>query len=229
MIKVITVKNSKQVKDFVMFPFKLYKECEYWVPPIIKEEIEAMDTGKNPVFKNAEAEFYLAYDEQENIVGRIAAIVNWVEIKDQKKNKLRFGWYDTVDDIEVSKRLIQKVLEFGKKRNLEFIEGPVGFSNMDKAGLLTYGYDELNTLITWYHYPYQKDHLIKLGLKQLAEWVEYKIKIFSEEEAPEKVKKFAEIIAKRYNLKSINFKSTKEIIPYVDKMFELLNITYSPL
>ena len=229
MIKVITVKNSKQVKDFVMFPFKLYKECEYWVPPIIKEEIEAMDTGKNPVFKNAEAQFYLAYDEQENIVGRIAAIVNWVEIKDQKKNKLRFGWYDTVDDIEVSKRLIQKVLEFGKQRNLEFIEGPVGFSNMDKAGLLTYGYDELNTMITWYHYPYQKEHLIKLGLKQLAEWVEYKIKIFSEEEAPEKVKKFAEIIAKRYNLKSINFKSTKEIIPYVDKMFELLNITYSPL
>jgi len=229
MIKIITVKNSKQVKDFVMFPFKLYKDCEYWVPPIIKEEIEAMDTSKNPVFKNAEAEFYLAYDEQENIVGRIAAIVNWVEIKDQKKNKLRFGWYDTIDNIDVSKKLIEKVLEFGKERKLEFIEGPVGFSNMDKAGLLTYGYDELNTMITWYHYPYQKEHLIKLGLKQLAEWVEYKIKIFSEEEAPEKVKKFAEIIAKRYNLKSINFKSTKEIIPYVDKMFELLNITYSPL
>ena len=229
MIKIITVKNSKQVKDFVMFPFKLYKDCEYWVPPIINEEIEAMDTSKNPVFKNAEAEFYLAYDEQENIVGRIAAIVNWVEIKDQKKNKLRFGWYDTIDNIDVSKKLIEKVLEFGKERKLEFIEGPVGFSNMDKAGLLTYGYDELNTMITWYHYPYQKEHLIKLGLKQLAEWVEYKIKIFSEEEAPEKVKKFAEIIAKRYNLKSINFKSTKEIIPYVDKMFELLNITYSPL
>jgi len=229
MIKIITVKNSKQVKDFVMFPFKLYKDCEYWVPPIINEEIEAMDTSKNPVFKNAEAEFYLAYDEDENIVGRIAAIVNWVEIKDQKKNKLRFGWYDTIDNIDVSKKLIEKVLEFGKERKLEFIEGPVGFSNMDKAGLLTYGYDELNTMITWYHYPYQKEHLIKLGLKQLAEWVEYKIKIFSEEEAPEKVKKFAEIIAKRYNLKSINFKSTKEIIPYVDKMFELLNITYSPL
>ena len=229
MIKIITVKNSKQVMDFVMFPFKLYKDCEYWVPPIIKEEIEAMDTSKNPVFKNAEAEFYLAYDEQQNIVGRIAAIVNWVEIKDQKKNKLRFGWYDTIDNIDVSKKLIEKVLEFGKERKLEFIEGPVGFSNMDKAGLLTYGYDELNTMITWYHYPYQKEHLVKLGLKQLAEWVEYKIKIFSEEEAPEKVKKFAEIIAKRYNLKSINFKSTKEIIPYVDKMFELLNITYSPL
>ena len=87
MIKIITVKTHKQIKDFVMFPFKLYKDCDYWVPPIIKEEIEAMDTSKNPVFKNAEAEFYLAFDEKENIVGRIAAIVNWVEIKDQKKNK----------------------------------------------------------------------------------------------------------------------------------------------
>ena len=229
MLKIVTVKSLSQVEDFVMFPFKLYKDCNYWVPPIIKEEIEAMNFEKNPVFKNAEAEFYLAYDGNDNIVGRIAAIVNWVEVKEQKKNKLRFGWYDTIDDLEVSKILIEKVLQFGKKRKLEFIDGPVGFSNMDKAGLLTYGFDELNTMITWYHYPYQKEHLIQLGLKQLAEWVEYKIKIFSEEEAPEKVKKFAKIIQKRYELQVVNFKSTKQIVPYVDKMFELLNITYSNL
>lgn len=228
MIEVIKVESKKNVKDFVMFPFELYKDCEYWVPPIINEEIDAMDTNKNPVFKNAEAEFYLAYKENK-IVGRIAAIVNWVEIEEQKKNKLRFGWYDTIDDINVSKALMDKVLEFGKSRNLEFVDGPVGFSNMDKAGLLIEGYDELNTMITWYHYPYQKEHLNKLGFSKLAEWVEYKIKIFSAEEAPEKVKKFSKIIQERYNLKVVNFKSTKEIIPYVDKMFELLNVTYSNL
>lgn len=228
MIEVIKVESKKNVKDFVMFPFELYKDCEYWVPPIINEEIDAMDTNKNPVFKNAEAEFYLAYKDNK-IVGRIAAIVNWVEIEEQKKNKLRFGWYDTIDDINVSKALMDKVLEFGKSRNLEFVDGPVGFSNMDKAGLLIEGYDELNTMITWYHYPYQKEHLNKLGFSKLAEWVEYKIKIFSAEEAPEKVKKFSKIIQERYNLKVVNFKSTKEIIPYVDKMFELLNVTYSNL
>ena len=228
MIEVIKVESKKNVKDFVMFPFELYKDCEYWVPPIINEEIDAMDTNKNPVFKNAEAEFYLAYKENK-IVGRIAAIVNWVEIEEQKKNKLRFGWYDTIDDINVSKALMDKVLEFGKSRKLEFVDGPVGFSNMDKAGLLIEGYDELNTMITWYHYPYQKEHLNKLGFSKLAEWVEYKIKIFSAEEAPEKVKKFSKIIQERYNLKVVNFKSTKEIIPYVDKMFELLNVTYSNL
>ena len=228
MIEVIKVESKKNVKDFVMFPFELYKDCEYWVPPIINEEIDAMDMNKNPVFKNAEAEFYLAYKDNK-IVGRIAAIVNWVEIEEQKKNKLRFGWYDTIDDINVSKALMDKVLEFGKSRKLEFVDGPVGFSNMDKAGLLIEGYDELNTMITWYHYPYQKEHLNKLGFSKLAEWVEYKIKIFSAEEAPEKVKKFSKIIQERYNLKVVNFKSTKEIIPYVDKMFELLNVTYSNL
>ena len=228
MIEVIKVESKKNVKDFVMFPFELYKDCEYWVPPIINEEIDAMDTNKNPVFKNAEAEFYLAYKDNK-IAGRIAAIVNWVEIEEQKKNKLRFGWYDTIDDINVSKALMDKVLEFGKSRKLEFVDGPVGFSNMDKAGLLIEGYNELNTMITWYHYPYQKEHLNKLGFSKLAEWVEYKIKIFSAEEAPEKVKKFSKIIQERYNLKVVNFKSTKEIIPYVDKMFELLNVTYSNL
>ena len=228
MIEVVKVESKKNIKDFVMFPFELYKDCEYWVPPIINEEIDAMDKNKNPVFKNAEAEFYLAYKDNK-IVGRIAAIVNWVEIEEQKKNKLRFGWYDTVDDINVSKALMDKVLEFGKSRKLEFVDGPVGFSNMDKAGLLIEGYDELNTMITWYHYPYQKEHLNKLGFSKLAEWVEYKIKIFSAEEAPEKVRKFSKIIQERYNLKVVNFKSTKEIIPYVDKMFELLNVTYSNL
>ena len=228
MIEVIKVESKKNVKDFVMFPFELYKDCEYWVPPIINEEIDAMDTNKNPVSKNAEAEFYLAYKDNK-IVGRVAAIVNWVEIEEQKKNKLRFGWYDTIDDLNVSKALMDKVLEFGKSRKLEFVDGPVGFSNMDKAGLLIEGYDELNTMITWYHYPYQKEHLNKLGFSKLAEWVEYKIKIFSAEEAPEKVKKFSKIIQERYNLKVVNFKSTKEIIPYVDKMFELLNVTYSNL
>ena len=166
MIEIVKVENKKQEKDFVMFPFKLYKGCDYWVPPIIKEELESMDKTKNPVFKNAEAEFYLAYKDGK-IAGRIAAIVNWVEIEEQKKNKLRFGWYDTIDDVQVSKMLIEKVIDFGKKRKLDFIDGPVGFSNMDKAGLLIDGYEELNTMITWYHFPYQKNHLKELGLERV--------------------------------------------------------------
>ena len=227
----ITIKKAvskEDYKDFVMFPSKLYKNSKYWVSPIIKEELEMMDKEKNPVFKNAEAEYYLAI-KNNMIVGRIAAIVNWVEVKEQGKNKVRFGWYDVIDDLEVSKKLLESVIEFGNKRDLSFIEGPVGFSNMDKAGLLTHGFDELNTMITWYHNSYQKDHLEKLKMKKLAEWVEYRIQIYSEEDAPKKVKKFSDLIMRRYKLKALNFKRTNDIVPYIDEMFDLLNKTYNSL
>ncbi len=228
MISVKKVSSQSDYKDFVMFPSKLYKNSKYWVSPIINEELEMMDKKKNPVFKNAEAEYYLAL-KNNKIVGRIAAIVNWVEVNEQRKRKVRFGWYDVIDDLEVSKKLLDAVIDFGKKRNLLFIEGPVGFSNMDKAGLLTHGFNELNTMITWYHNSYQKDHLEKLNMKKLAEWVEYKIQIYSEKEAPLKVKKFSELIMKRYKLKALNFKKTKDIVPYIDEMFDLLNKTYNKL
>ena len=228
MIFVKKVITKTDYRDFVMFPSTLYKNSKYWVSPIIKEELEMMDKEKNPVFKNAEAEYFLA-TKNNKIVGRIAAIVNWVEVKEQKKNKVRFGWYDVIDDLEVSEKLMNAVIEFGKERNLSFMEGPVGFSNMDKAGLLTYGFKELNTMITWYHNPYQKDHLEKLKMKKLAEWVEYRIQIYSEKDAPEKVKKFSNLIMRRYKLKALNFKQTKDIIPYIDEMFNLLNKTYNSL
>jgi len=228
MISIKKAVTDQDYRDFVNFPFKLYKNSKYWVSPIVAEELEMMDKKKNPVFKNAEAEYYLAISNNE-IVGRIAAIVNWVEVKEQNKNKVRFGWYDVVDDVEVSRKLLEEVISFGKKRDLSYVEGPVGFSNMDKAGLLTYGYDELNTMITWYHHPYQKEHLKQLKFKKQAEWVEYKIQIYSEKEAPEKVKKFSDLIMRRYSLKPLNFKSTNQIVPYIDEMFDLLNNTYNNL
>ena len=228
MITIKKATSKEDYKDFVMFPSKLYRNSKYWVSPIINEELEMMDKEKNPVFKNAEAEYYLAI-KNNVIVGRIAAIINWVEVKEQGKNKVRFGWYDVIDDLEVSKKLLKAVIEFGNKRDLSFIEGPVGFSNMDKAGLLTHGFDELNTMITWYHNSYQKDHLEKLKMKKLAEWVEYRIQIYSEEDAPKKIKKFSDLIMRRYKLKALNFKNTKDIVPYIDEMFDLLNKTYNSL
>ncbi|NER13834.1 GNAT family N-acetyltransferase [Leptobacterium flavescens] len=226
MIIVNEVTKKNDLKTFVKFPFQLYKNSEYWVPPIINEELESMDKDKNPVFKNAEARFFLAYKDNK-VVGRIAAIVNWVEVKEQQKKKIRFGWFDTVDDIEVTSALLEKVYEIGREQQLEYIEGPVGFSNMDKAGMLTEGFEELNTMITWYNYPYYKDHFEQLGFEKAAEWVEYRIDI--PDSAPEKVTKFSKMVMERYKLKLLIFKSSKEIIPYVDEMFGLLNKTYNSL
>ena len=228
MITVKEIFSKKEFLSFVKFPFKLYKGSKYWVPSFIDEELALMDKKINPVYKNADAKFFLAY-KNGKIVGRIAAMINWIEVKKIKKNKVRFGWYDVIDDIEVSKLLIEVVINYGKENNLNFVEGPVGFSNLDKAGLLIKGYDELNTMITLYNYPYYSNHLEKLKFKKLAQWVEYEIKVESFENSPEKVKKFSELIKKRYSLSVINFNSSKKIIPYVDKMFDLLSKTYNQL
>ena len=228
MITVKEIFSKKEFLSFVKFPFKLYKGSKYWVPSFIDEELALMDKKINPVYKNADAKFFLAY-KNGKIVGRIAAMINWIEVKKIKKNKVRFGWYDVVDDIEVSKLLIEEVINYGKENKLNFVEGPVGFSNLDKAGLLIKGYDELNTMITLYNYPYYSNHLERLKFKKLAQWVEYEIKVDSFENSPEKVKKFSELIKKRYSLSVINFNSSKKIIPYVDKMFDLLSKTYNQL
>ena len=227
-ITVREVKNDDELKEFVMFPHKLYKDSKYWVAPIIKEELEVLNKKINPVFKNADAHYFLALINGE-IVGRIAALINWVEVKDLKKKKVRFGWFDFVDNKEVSKSLLNEVIKIGNDNNLEFIEGPVGFSNMDKAGMLIKGFEKKNTMITLYNHSYYQDHMIAHGYKKLAEWVEYELKIANYEDSPEKVKKFSDLILKRYRLKKLNFTKTEQIVPYVDQMFYLLGKTYNKL
>ena len=226
MITVKEIASKSELKKFIAFPFSLYKNNPYWVPSLIKDEMKTLDPNENPVFKNAESWYYLAYKEKK-IVGRIAVIINHLETKEQGKKKIRFGWLDMVDDIEVTKALLEKVNEKGREYQLEYAEGPMGFSNMEKAGILTMGFGEMNTMITWYHHPYYAAHLEKLGYEKQATWVEYRLKI--PKKIFEKVAKFSKIVRERYSLSVIRFKNKKEILPYVNDMFGLLNKTYNTL
>lgn len=215
------------MESFVKFPFSLFDENPYWVPPVISEELEVLDQNRNPAFRQASARFFMAYRDGQP-VGRIAAIINWTEVEKQQKPKVRFGWFDVVDDLEVTKALLSHVEEVGQEHGLEFMEGPVGFSNMDKAGMLVEGFDELGTMITWYSLPYYSTHMKELGFEKANEWVEYQITIPNEGPS-EKVKKFASLIRERNNLNTIHFANKKEILGYADRMFELINKTYSDL
>ena len=227
-INIVEIKNRKDLRRFVNFTFTLNSQNPHWTPPIIEEEIDTLDQTKNPVFKNAKAHYFLALKDKE-VVGRIAVIINWIEVTKLKKKKVRFGWFDVMDDINVTRALMEKVHTIGNENGMEFIEGPVGFSNMDKAGMLVKGFDESNTMITWYNPPYYYKHFKKLGYKDLAVWLEYEITLSSFEKSPEKIKKFSDLMVKRYELKILNFKSKKEIIPYIEKMFLLLEETYGKL
>lgn len=226
MIQIKEISTERELKKFVKFPFSLYKDNPYWVPPIISEEVESFNKTKNPVFDHAEARFFLAYMNNK-IVGRVAAIINSIEIDQQKISKMRFGWIDFIDDLQVSKALIDKVYEIGKEHQLEFIEGPLGFSNLDKVGVLTEGYDSMSTMITWYNHPYYVTHFEQLGMVPSQKFIE--TYFYLKDVDIEKYSRYAEIVKKRYNLRAINFKSSKEVLPYVDEMFGLFNDSYETL
>lgn len=218
--------SKKEMKQFVKFPFSIYKNNKYWVPPIIKEELDGLDKSKNPAFENAEARFFVAMKNGE-VAGRVAAIINRYEVNQQQIKKMRFGWFDVVDDIEVSKALLDKVKEIGKENSLEYIEGPVGFSNLDKVGVLTEGFDHIGTMITWYSLPHYKEHLEKLGYTKEKEYLENKFHMVNVDATY--YERISNIIKRRFKLTALNFTKTKDIMPYVDEMFDLFNRTYSTL
>ena len=226
MITIKEMTTKKEMKAFVKFPFELYKNHKYWVPPIINDELESFNKNINPVFKHAKARFFVAI-KNNKVVGRIAAIINYTEINEQKLKKMRFGWFDFMDNFEVSKLLIDKIVEIGKENKLDFIEGPVGFSNLDKVGVITEGFNEIGSMITWYNYPYYKNHYEKLGFKVEKEYLENKFPFKNVDRKP--LERVSAIIKKRYQLKSLNFSKTKDIMPYVDKMFDLFNESYASL
>ena len=226
MITLKEMHTKKEMKQFVTFPFSLYKGNKYWVPPIIKDEVANFDKTKNPVFEHAKARFFVVI-KNNIIVGRIVAIINTYEVEKQQIKKMRFGWLDMIDDIEVTKMLINKVKEVGYQNNLEFIEGPVGFTNLDKMGVLTEGFNHIGTMITWYNHPYYKDHLEKLGFKKEKTSLENKFKFKNVD--GKYYGRISTILKKRYGLTAPHFTSTKQIMPYVDEMFEVFEKAYSKL
>ena len=225
-IKVKQVLNSSDLELFIKFPMELYKGNPYYVPPLINEEKSIWVKEENPALQYSEAAQFLAY-KGKNIVGRIAVMINHKEEKDLGIRKVRFGWLDFIDDIEVSKALIDTAIEYAKSKGISKIEGPMGFTNLDKAGMLTKGFDKLATMIGIYNFDYYPKHMEQLGLVKEKEWVEFEINF--PDTLPDKVEKFSNLIAEKYELELVKFKSKKDILPLVEPMFKLLDDTYKHL
>ena len=226
-VTIKTVSTKKDFKTFVRFGNKLYKGNPYYVPSMPWDDLNTFDKEKNGAFEFSDAEFYLAYKDG-NVVGRVAAIVNYKANEAWKVDQVRFGWIDFIDDIEVSKALLDAVVAFGKARGMKQIVGPLGFTDFDPEGMLVEGFDRVSTMALIYNHPYYPEHLKKLGYVKETGWVEYRITI--PEQLPEKHVKFAEIVKDRYNLKVR--KLTKRQIRtenYGHKLFELINETYCVL
>lgn len=225
-IQILPVTSEKQLLDFIKFPMELYKNNQNFVPSLINDEKNIWNPKENPALAYSEAKQFLAY-KNNKLAGRIAVMINHKEAKELGIEKVRFGWLDFIDDKDVSEALINQALKYAQEKNIKKIEGPMGFTNLDKAGMLTFGFDKLATMIGIYNFSYYPEHLEKLGLKKEKEWVEFEINF--PEFLPEKVEKFSKLIAEKYQLNTLKFNSKEEILPLVEPMFKLLDETYKNL
>lgn len=221
------VESHKELRTFVRFANRLYKGNKYYVPSMPIDDMNTFNSKKNGAYEFCDVELYLAYKDGK-AVGRVAAIINHKANEAWKVSQVRFGWIDFIDDIEVSKALLDAVITFGKSHGMTQIVGPLGFTDFDPEGMLVEGFDRLSTMALIYNHPYYPEHMKTLGFGKETGWVEYRITI--PQVLPEKHLKYAEIVRERYGLKLR--KLTKRQIDkekYGQKFFDLINKTYCVL
>ena len=227
-IEIRTVTNNRELKQFIRFYYDLYRGSKYAVPFLFFDEWNTLSRDKNPSFECCDTEYFMAFREGK-MVGRVAAIINKRANERWNRREVRFGWFDFVDDIEVSRALLQAVEDWGRSQGMNEIAGPLGFTDMDREGMLVEGFEELATVYINYNHPYYPKHMEQLGgWKKDNDYMEYKVKV--PEVVPDKFAKLSEMIEKRYNLHPRKFTSHELVEEGMGRyIFHLINDTYKDL
>ena len=216
------VEGKKDLKRFIEFSYELYKNHPYYVPDLYFDLKNTL-SDKNAALEFCERQAFLA-ERDGQVVGRVVAIINRKANEAWKRDAVRFGWIDFIDDREVSRALLEAVEQWGKERGMNEVQGPLGFTDMDPEGMLYEGFEELGTMSTSYNYPYYMDHMPPLGYVKDNDWIEYRLEVPRATGVPERLARVADIVQQKYDLKIMKFKTTKEIArAYGREIFEVLN------
>lgn len=226
MIEIRIITSEKEIEKFIDFRTELYKDDPCAVPYLFMGEQDDLDKKKNPAFKFCEAEYYMAYRDGK-AVGRIAAIINHRANETWQHKCVRFGYFDFIDDKEVSKALLETVMDYGRQRGMTEIIGPMGFIDLDREGMLVEGFDVMATMHANHNYPYYKDHMEALGFTKDNDWVQDLVTV--PEKVPEKFEKIANMISKRYNLHARKFTKREAYSGLGKKLFQMMNKCYEGL
>ncbi len=228
MVHVRPISSDKDsLLQYIHFQIGLYKGNPYYVPPLILDQIATLQPHNNPAFDFCDAQSFMAFRNGEP-VGCITAIENKAANAKFGLKQVRFGYMDFIDDGEVVDGLIDAVTEWGRKRGLTELIGPVGFTDLDPEGMLIEGFEEYGTQATLYNYPYYRTHMERLGFVKDADWIEFRITI--PDGVPEKHARIAEVVKRKYNLRVVKYTSRKKIAAdYGRAIFELINDAYKDL
>lgn len=226
-LEIKEVQTAKELKSFIQFSLKLYKGNPYHVPALTFDELNTFNKKKNPAFDYCESVCYVALRNNE-IVGRIAGIINRNVNRFWKQEHARFGWFDVVDDIEVTKALLNAVETWARGKGMKALKGPLGFTDLDHEGMLIHGFDEIGTLATIYNHPYYPKHLESLGFQKDVDWKEFQIEV--PDEIPDRHLRMAAIVAEKNNVHLVKCKTSRELVKrYGNQVFRLINDTYNIL
>ena len=215
------------LRDFTQFQIDLYRGNDYYVPPLVSDDIEALSPGKNPAFDFCEAAYFMAYRDGKP-VGRIAAIINNQVNRNCDTKICRFGFMDFVDDMEVSRALFDAAEDWGRRKGMNRMVGPLGFTDMDREGLLVEGFEELSTMATNYNYPYYAGHVEAAGYVKESDWVEFLLQV--PDKVPERYDRIATLVKEKLNLRIQKYTSRKKAKAEIGhKLFRLINEAYKDL
>lgn len=223
-----SVASRRDLRHFIDFHYDLYKGNAYDAPTLFSDDWNTLSKDVNPAFEFCEAEYFLAYKDR-RLVGRVAAIINHKANERWQRKSVRFGWLDMVDDVEVTRELLNAVAGYGRSKGMEEVVGPLGFTDFDPEGMLTEGFEELGTMATIYNYPYYPKHMEQLGgWEKDNDYVEYKLIV--PDTVPEKYTKVAQLVESRYNL-HVRILTRDEVTKggYGRKIFQLINDTFKDL
>ena len=218
---------KKEIKKYVNFGIDLYEGNDYFVPNLVFDEVHTLLPSKNPAYENCRAQSFMVYRDGKP-VGRITAIINDRLNETTGKKEARFGFVDYIDDEEVTDALFGAAEDWARERGMTEIIGPMGFTDMDREGMLVEGFEEMGTMATIYNYDYYPRHVERLGYVKDTDWIEFRITV--PDKLPEKMMRVSEIVLKKFDLRILKYTSAKKIKKdYGRALFHLINEAYADL
>jgi ribosomal protein S18 acetylase RimI-like enzyme len=226
MVTVMPVETKKDLKTFIEYPNKLYKGNPYFVPELISDEFSNLNPAKNPAYEHSEAKQWLAYKDGK-VAGRVMALINNNVNARWNKKQARFSRLDFIEDPEVSTALVAQAEAWAKEKGMVEIVGPMGFCDFDKEAMLIEGFEEVSTFVTYYNHPYYKEHVERLGYEKEVDWMEFQLQV--PDKVDPKIARIAQMVQQKTGFKLLEFKRSKEILPWGKAAFNLLCEAYNDL
>ena len=227
MVIVEEVKTKKQQKAFLEFPLQLYRGNPNFVPPLYGDE-KKIFRSDFVYHDTCETGYWLAYRDGK-VVGRISAILQKASNAKHNEKRVRFDRFDAIDDLEVAGALFDAVEQFARARGMNAVCGPLGFSDLEREGLLVEGFDQLSTFEEQYNAAYYGALIEACGYQKEIDWVESKL-YAPEKETAEKLKKLSDQLLSKFNLHIGEAKNVNDFLnKYQNGFFDLLDVAYEDI